>query len=48
MAGENISVETNSLYTKVDLPAHLAGKTEYIIALELDGDAETIPVIKEK
>jgi alpha-L-fucosidase len=44
--GENITVENGASTFKVLLPSSRAGKTEYIIVLELDGDAETIPVLK--
>ena len=44
--GENITVENDASTFKVLLPSSRAGKTEYIIVLELNGDAETIPVLK--
>lgn len=44
--GEKISVEKDNDWLNVMLPANRAGKTEYVIVLELDGNAENIPIIK--
>ncbi len=43
---ENITIEKNSDTYKVMLPTNRAGKTEYMIVLELDGDAEKLPVLQ--
>ncbi|OQP66310.1 hypothetical protein A3860_12465 [Niastella vici] len=45
MKGEAVAVKNESEYTTIALPPGLAHTTEYIIVLELDGNAETIPVI---
>lgn len=44
--GEKVSIETGAETFRVLLPASLTEKTNYIIVLELDGNAENIPVIK--
>ena len=46
MDGENVSVEKGDDNFKVILPGSRAGKLEYIIVLELNGNAESVPVIK--
>lgn len=46
MNGETIAVEKGSEIYTVKLPANRAGKPEYIIVLELDGNAESIPIVK--
>jgi alpha-L-fucosidase len=46
MDGATVAVEKGEENFKVILPTGYAGKTEYIIVLELDGNAEKIPVIK--
>ncbi len=46
MSGETISVEKENDSFRVMLPAILAGKTQYVIVLQLDGNAENIPVIE--
>ena len=46
MDGESVPVEKGDDTFKVMLPQSRSGKTEYVIVLELDGSAESIPVIK--
>ena len=46
MDGESVPVEKGDDTVKVMLPQSRSGKTEYVIVLELDGSAESIPVIK--
>ena len=46
MKGERVSIEKGDETFRVLLPGNLAGKTNYIVVLELDGSAENIPVIK--
>ena len=46
MDGESVPVEKGYDTFKVMLPQSRSGKTEYVIVLELDGSAESIPVIK--
>lgn len=45
MKGELVPVKNEGDFTTITLPPGLAHTTEYIIVLELDGNAETIPVI---
>ena len=46
MDGESVPVEKGDDTFKVMLPQSRSGKTEYVIVLELDGSAESIPVNK--
>lgn len=46
MVGENVKTENGDDTFKIVLPQNHAGKNEYIIVLELDGDAENVPVIE--
>ncbi|MBV8252355.1 MAG: alpha-L-fucosidase [Chitinophaga sp.] len=46
MTGQSVTVNTGSEGIQVSLPERLKGKLQYVVVLELDKDAMTLPVVK--